>query len=200
MDVGLCLLALPVALPALIIVSILIRLDSPGPVLFFQDRVGRGGRRFRMYKLRSMHQNADHSAESDLMRAFVKSQRHESTGAEADYKPFGQSQLTRTGRFLRRFSIDELPQLINVLKGDMSLVGPRPNLPLEVEAYLPWHRRRLAALPGITGLAQVRGRSTIPFDRIVEYDMEYIESWTPLLDLKILLWTVPCVVSGRGAR
>ena len=201
MDIGFCLLTFPVALPLLVVVAILVRLDTPGPVLFVQDRVGRGGRRFRMYKFRTMPRDMDHSAERELMRAFVKAaEKTQSAEGGLTHKPFEESQLTRTGRLLRRCSIDELPQFINVLKGDMSLVGPRPNVADEVDAYLPWHRRRLDVLPGITGLAQVRGRSSIEFDRIVEYDIEYIEGWTLLLDLKILFQTVPCVVSGRGAR
>lgn len=200
MDIGVCLLTFPIALPLLALVAILIRLDTPGPVLFVQERVGRGGRLFRMYKFRTMPRDMDHSAERELMRAFVQAEKNQSAGSGPSPKPFEESQLTQTGRLLRRCSVDELPQLINVLKGDMSLVGPRPNVADEVDAYLPWHRRRLDVLPGITGLAQVRGRSSIEFDRIVEYDIEYIEGWTLLLDLKILFQTVPCVVSGRGAR
>jgi lipopolysaccharide/colanic/teichoic acid biosynthesis glycosyltransferase len=115
------------------------------------------------------------------------------------YKPARAAQITRVGRFLRKTSLDELPQIINVLKGEMSLVGPRPNVPWEVEEYQPWHYERLEVLPGLTGLAQVRGRSDISFDRIVKYDVEYVEKQSLAMDFKILCWTVKSVVDGKGA-
>jgi lipopolysaccharide/colanic/teichoic acid biosynthesis glycosyltransferase len=200
LDIGLCLLALPFILPLIALISLLVVLDSPGPAMFVQERTGRGGRRFRMYKFRTMQWKLDDSAHRAFMRAFV----HGEIGTGADdrvvYKPFNESQVTRLGRILRRTSLDELPQVLNVFKGEMSLVGPRPNVPWEVEAYKEWHKERLNALPGITGLAQVNGRSCISFDRIVEYDIEYIENQSLLMDIKILWWTVSSVLLGKGAH
>jgi len=220
-DLAICLLALPVVLPLMAICAFLIRMDSPGPVLFVQERVGRGGWRFQLYKFRTMHYNLDDSSHRTFMKAFVNGQ----VGGKGDrgkngtfrsiktstgpllgsngngriYKPVHISQLTRVGRILRKTSVDELPQILNVLKGEMSLVGPRPNVPWEVEEYRGWHHERLEVLPGITGLAQVRGRSGISFDSIVKYDIEYIENRSLMLDLKILSWTVAAVLCERGA-
>lgn len=215
MDVVLCLLAMPLLLPLMIICALAIRLDSPGPALFIQERIGKGGHRFRMYKFRTMQHNLDDSYHRAFMRAFVSGQigsdedsRHDDfrrafTKAFVNkqiYKPVQASQVTRVGRILRKTSLDELPQIINVLKGEMSLVGPRPNVPWEVEEYWPWHHERLEVLPGITGLAQVRGRSGISFDRIVEYDIEYVERQSLALDVKILWWTLITVFLGTGAE
>jgi len=127
-------------------------------------------------------------------------QRGDGEESKEVYKPVQAAQITRVGRFLRKTSLDELPQIINVLKGEMSLVGPRPNVPWEVEEYQPWHYERLEVLPGMTGLAQVRGRSAISFDRIVLYDIEYVEKQSPVLDLKILWWTVKLVLAKEGAE
>jgi len=200
MDVALCLLAIPLVLSLLAICALAIRLDSPGPVLFIQERIGKGGRRFRLFKFRTMHHNLDDSSHRTFMKAFVNGQ----IGGDGDgreiYKPIQTSQITRVGRILRKTSLDELPQLINVLRGEMSLVGPRPNVSWEVEEYQGWHSERLEVLPGITGLAQVRGRSGITFDSIVKYDIEYIERQNLALDLKILWWTVVSVLFGKGAR
>lgn len=198
LDIGLCLLAIPFALPLLAIIGVLTFMESPGPVFFAQERVGKGGRRFRMYKVRTMYQNLDYSAHKEFMRAFVNGEIVETAAEEAIYKAHESSQVTRLGQIWRRTSLDEVPQLINVLKGEMSLVGPRPNVPWEVEAYQPWHCARLAVLPGITGLAQVRGRSCISFDHLVEQDIQYIKTRGLVTDLKILWWTVQMVISGRG--
>ena len=200
MDVALCLLAMPLALPLLAICALAIRIDSPGPVLFVQERTGRGGRRFRMYKFRTMQHNLDDSYHRDFMKAFVNGQVGDDEKGGAIYKPVQASQVTRVGHILRKTSLDELPQLINVLRGEMSLVGPRPNVACEVEAYKGWHQERLEVLPGITGLAQVRGRSGIMFDSIVKYDIEYIEKRSLAMDLKILWWTVVSVFLGTGAQ
>ncbi len=134
------------------------------------------------------------------MRAFVNGDIGQKDSSKNIYKPFQETQVTRVGRILRKTSLDELPQLFNVLKGDMSLVGPRPNVPWEVEEYRGWHKERLEVLPGITGLAQVQGRSGISFDRIVKYDIEYIEKQNLLMDLKVLGWTVLSVIEGKGAH
>jgi lipopolysaccharide/colanic/teichoic acid biosynthesis glycosyltransferase len=224
MDVALCLLALPVALPVMAICALAIRLDSSGPVLFVQERVGKGGRRFRMYKFRTMEHNLDNSSHQAFMKAYVNGQVDGDEGKSGEngngrclsirptvsapfgdngnsriYKPIRASQVTRVGRVLRKTSLDELPQILNVLKGEMSLVGPRPNVPCEVEEYRSWHHERLEVLPGITGLAQVKGRSGIAFNRIVQYDIEYIEHQSLLLDLRILWWSVSSVVFRKGA-
>jgi len=225
MDVALCLLALPVALPLMVICALVTCIDSPGPVLFIQDRIGKGGQRFRMYKFRTMQSDLDDGFHRTFMKAYINGQivggededgvsdgfRCPAVKASASvpsgdngkdfktYKPAKSSQLTRVGRILRRTSLDELPQIFNVLRGEMSLVGPRPNVSWEVEEYRIWHHERLEVLPGITGLAQVRGRSGLLFDRIVEYDIEYVEKRGLALDLKILWWTMITVVVGGGA-
>ncbi len=199
MDLIIILLALPAVLPLMILCALAIRLDSSGPVFFVQERVGKGGRRFHIYKFRTMHHNLDNSAHKVFMRAFVSGEIGKNGTGKAIYKPFQKSQITRVGHILRKTSLDELPQLINVLKGEMSLIGPRPNVPWEVEEYRGWHKERLEVLPGITGLAQVRGRSGINFDTIVEYDIEYVGKQCLKLDIQILWWTMLSVLYGRGA-
>jgi len=190
MDVVGSVLCLSLGLPLLAFIAIAIRLDSPGPIIFRQMRVGLNGRPFVMFKFRSMEEGAEEQQEAlaDLN--------------EADgplFKIRDDPRLTRVGRFLRRTSLDELPQLINVLKGEMSLVGPRPPLPREVEQYQEWHKKRLQAPPGMTGLWQVSGRSRMSFDEQVLLDIYYIENWSPWLDFKILARTIPQVLLGEGA-
>lgn len=178
------------ALLVMAIIAVAIKLDSPGPVLYSGERVGRNGRRFRMYKFRSMIDDAEHQKES--LKAFN----------EADgpiFKIRNDPRLTRVGRIIRRLSLDELPQLYNVLMGHMSLVGPRPPLPEEVAEYKAWHRQRLAVIGGITGLWQVSGRSDLTFDELCLLDIYYIENWSLALDLRILLQTIPHSLFGRGA-
>jgi len=180
-------------IPALIlmaIVAIAIRLDSGGPVLYASPRVGRDGRPFAMYKFRSMVVGADEQKEA--LRELN----------EADgplFKIRDDPRLTPVGRVIRRLSLDELPQVYNVLRGQMSLVGPRPPLPEEVAAYKPWHRQRLAVVGGLTGLWQVSGRSDLTFDELCLLDIYYIENWSLALDVRILLQTVPHLLSRRGA-
>jgi len=176
--------------PIIGLAALLIKLDSSGPVIFKQTRLGRASRPFTCYKFRTMYEGAEQS------RRLLAAQ-NEASGPL--FKMREDPRRTRVGRWLRRSSIDELPNLWNVLKGDMSAVGPRPALPNEVEQYQPWHRRRLEAAPGITGLWQINGRSEVSFDEGVLLDLYYIENWTPLLDLKILLKTIPSVLTGRGA-
>ena len=189
-DVVISLAGLILLSPLLLLVSVAIRLDSPGPILFKQVRVGRGWRRFVCYKFRSMRQGAEEERPqlADL---------DETVGPT--FKIRHDPRCTRVGKFLRRASLDELPQLYNVLRGEMSLVGPRPALPSEVEQYQEWHRKRLEVSPGITGLWQVSGRSQLTFDEMCLLDIYYLENWSPLLDLKIALKTAPAVLSGRGA-
>ena len=190
LDAVLAALALALLSPLMLLVAILIRLDSPGPVIFRQTRVGRGGRPFTVFKFRTMREGAEREQEA-LTRL-----------NEADgplFKIKEDPRRTRLGVFLRRTSLDELPQFYNVLKGEMSLIGPRPALPSEVEQYQPWQRRRLETWPGLTGLWQVSGRSDRTFDEMVLLDIYYIENWSPLLDLKIALKTIPTLILGTGA-
>lgn len=177
--------------PLLLTIALLIKLDSPGPVLFKQIRVGRYGKFFPMWKFRSMYVDAEARKQALLAR-------NEMAGGVI-FKMKDDPRITRVGRFIRRASIDELPQLWNVVKGDMSLVGPRPALPSEVNQYSLEERRRLDVIPGITCIWQVSGRSEIPFEQQVRLDVEYIESQSFWLDLKLLLLTIPAVLLGRGA-
>lgn len=202
LDLVICLAILPGALLAMAVIACAILVDSGRPVFFVQERVGRGGRKFRMYKFRTLPPDYDSRAGREFMQAFVRGELDcggDSAGRRVN-KPIDDAQITRLGRILRKTSLDELPQILNVLRRDMSLVGPRPNVPWEVAAYQPWHRERLKVLPGITGLAQVRGRSVISFDDIVRHDIEYIRKQCLKLDLQIIWWTVAEVLNGRGAK
>ncbi len=198
LEITLCLLLAPFLVLLFLVIAIAIRLDSPGPIFFVQERVGKGGRRFKMIKFRTMYHDVDTSSHYAFMKAFVNGQ-IKATGGDKVFKPFKDNHVTSVGRILRKTSLDELPQLINVFKGEMSVVGPRPNVPWEVEEYHAVHQARLEVLPGITGLAQVRGRSNITFDEIVQYDIEYVENQSLKLDLQILWWTISSVLFGKGA-
>ena len=200
LDLAIALAAVLVLGPMMAIIGLLIRLDSPGPALFIQTRIGQGGRPFRVFKFRTMKHKADDSSHKAFMQAFVKGDIRRDPTGRVIFKPIHKSQVTRVGRFLRQTSLDELPQLLNVLKGEMSLVGPRPNVPGEVEAYEDWHMERLAVQPGMTGLAQVNGRSGLDFDTIVKYDIEYVRKQSLKLDLQILWNTFLPVLNGRGAH
>jgi len=176
--------------PLLAIIAIAIRLDSPGPILFRQRRVGLGGNTFEIFKFRSMYQNAE---------ALIHELRAQAGAKDPTFKMVDDPRITRVGRVIRRFSLDELPQLLNIIKGDMSLVGPRPPIPYEVEMYEEWQKRRLEVIPGLTGLWQVSGRSELSFSEMVKLDLYYIENWSLSLDLKIMLRTIPVVLASRGA-
>lgn len=189
-DVVLGVVALVLLSPLLGVIALAVKLGSPGPVMYRQRRVGRDGRAFEMLKFRSMYQGSDNMVE--LLR-----ERNEATGPLFKIKK--DPRVTPVGKFLRRFSLDELPQLFNVLRGEMSLVGPRPPLPAEVEKYEAWQLGRLQALPGMTGLWQVSGRSEVPFNDMVRLDLHYVRNWSFGLDLEIMLRTIPAVVSKRGA-
>jgi lipopolysaccharide/colanic/teichoic acid biosynthesis glycosyltransferase len=195
--------------PLLLLIALLIKLDSRGPVLFVCERVGcrrecRGGRSyyvlrtFRFYKFRSMKADVDHTLHQRCVHQFVNG--HADASSQGKFKLSNDPRVTRLGRALRRTSLDELPQLFNVVKGDMSLVGPRPVPPYEVALYQQPHFGRLAALPGITGIWQVKGRCQVAFEEMVRMDQYYARNASLWLDLKIMLLTIPAVLSGRGAE
>lgn len=210
-DVILAGLLLILLLPLSLLIAVLIKLDSPGPVFFTQERVGSKRqwlgrqaiwiiRNFTMYKFRSMVQNADSSVHEAYIRDFVEGRALPSSAGDGKFKLTNDPRVTRIGRILRKFSLDELPQLLNVLIGDMSLVGPRPVPPYEVACYGNGHHKRLAALPGITGYWQVKGRCQVTFEEMIRMDLEYIRNASLWFDLKILSLTIPAVLSRRGAE
>jgi lipopolysaccharide/colanic/teichoic acid biosynthesis glycosyltransferase len=195
--------AVMVLSPVFLVVAIIIKLTSKGPIFFRQERVGQFGSRFVFIKFRSMYVSTDAAIHKEYVRNFIVGKTN-STAREGSkkgvYKITNDPRVTWIGRFLRRTSLDEAPQFWNVLKGEMSLVGPRPPIPYEIEAYDIWHRRRLLeSRPGITGLWQVRGRSKTTFDEMVRLDLQYSRMWSPMLDVKILLQTPRAVLSGDGA-
>nr|MBP8110426.1 sugar transferase [Caldilineaceae bacterium] len=189
-DLVISAIALLLTLPFTLLIGLAIRLDSSGPVLYTQARIGKEGKPFRVYKFRSMIAGAE-SLREQMARL------NESTGPL--FKIRDDPRATRVGTFLRRYSLDELPQLLNVLRGEMSLIGPRPNLPEEVAAYSEWHKKRLSVSPGMTGLWQVSGRSDLTFDEMVLLDIYYAENWCMSMDLTILMRTLPAVLLKRGA-
>lgn len=179
-----------ILLPILVLIALLIKLESKGPILFKQERIGRKSRPFMMYKFRTMGNNAEKQLKDIL---------HLNEAEGHIFKMKNDPRLTRLGRFLRKYSLDEFPQLINVFKGEMSLVGPRPPIPGEVENYSQFDLQRLGTLPGMTGLWQISGRSELPFEEMVKLDIYYIENWSPLFDLYILFRTIPVVLWSKGA-
>jgi exopolysaccharide biosynthesis polyprenyl glycosylphosphotransferase len=189
-DIAVGVLMALVALPFALLIALAIRLDTPGPIFFRQMRVGKHGKEFACFKFRSMVSNADE------LRGQI-AELNESTGPL--FKIRNDPRLTRVGRFIRRYSLDELPQLFNVLHGEMSLIGPRPNLPQEVDQYQEWMKKRLSVSPGLTGLWQVSGRSDLTFDEMVLLDIYYVENWSIGLDINILLRSVPAVLRAKGA-
>jgi lipopolysaccharide/colanic/teichoic acid biosynthesis glycosyltransferase len=176
--------------PLLALLALAIKLDSRGPVLFAQERVGRGGRRFRLFKLRTM------TVDAEQRRADLVAQSSDPDWLKLDHDP----RITRIGRWLRRLSLDELPQLWNVVRGEMSLVGPRPLIPAEDEHVQAWARGRLDLTPGITGYWQVLGRTRIPFEEMVKLDYLYVMNWSLWQDIRLMLRTLPVVIGGRGAN
>jgi exopolysaccharide biosynthesis polyprenyl glycosylphosphotransferase len=189
-DVATVLITAPFSLALGGLIALLIRLDSPGPVLFRQHRVGKNGHLFMCYKFRTMVPDAE-------ARKAALALHNEADGPL--FKMRDDPRVTRFGRFLRRTSLDELPQLVNVLRGEMSVIGPRPALPDEVACYEPWHRRRLEVMPGCAGLVQALGRSDMSFDEQVRLDIYYAENWSIGMDLRVLLMVIPAVIGGRGA-
>jgi exopolysaccharide biosynthesis polyprenyl glycosylphosphotransferase len=193
-----CLLAFG---PVFLCVAAAVKLTSKGPVFFRQERVGEAGQPFTMFKFRTMKVNADPRIHQEYVEKFIQSNQAATSNGDAVFKLVNDPRVTPVGDFLRRSSLDELPQFWNVLRGDMSLVGPRPPLPYEVEKYKQWHRRRvLEAKPGITGLWQVTGRSRTTFDEMVRLDLRYAKNPSVWTDLNILLATPKAVLIGKGAR
>ncbi len=185
--------------PVLLLIGLIVRMESSGPALFRQERIGQGGVPFTFYKFRTMEDGNDSSIHQDYVRQLITEGSEDLKGDTGSFKIEDDPRVTRFGRILRRTSLDELPQLLNVLVGDMSLVGPRPPLQYEVELYSDYALRRLECKPGITGLWQVSGRCQTTFDEMVELDVEYVDSWSLGLDLRILARTVPVVFGREGA-
>ena len=188
--------------PLLLVIALLVKLLSPGPVLFRQIRAGKDGNPFTFYKFRTMSQESDDTIHREYATNFIGGKElrlRDETSDQKIYKMPNDPRITTVGRILRKTSLDELPQLFNVIKGDMSLVGPRPPIAYELTIYKEWHKRRLRAKPGITGLWQVSGRSSVPFHDMVLLDLYYINRWSLLLDLEIMLKTIPVVLYGKGA-
>jgi len=190
LDIVVAAAALVLLSPLMLLIALLVRLTSPGPVIFRQQRCGLNGRRFTLYKFRSMCENAEE----------LKPQLAHLNEKKTAFKIANDPRVTPLGRLLRKFSLDELPQLWNVLRGDMSLVGPRPPVPEEVERYERWQRRRLRMRPGLTCLWALEGRDELEFDDWIRKDLEYIDNWSLGLDLAILMRTIPSVLTGKGAH
>jgi lipopolysaccharide/colanic/teichoic acid biosynthesis glycosyltransferase len=187
----------------MLLAAMAVKISSPGPVIFKQERLGRQGQRFDFYKFRSMYHNNNDGVHREYVTNLIMGN-HEAINqgdqGQPVYKMINDNRVTAVGKIIRSLSIDELPQLVNVLKGEMSLVGPRPPIPYEVEKYLPWHLRRILEInPGITGLWQVEGRSRTSFDDMVRLDLRYVKDWTFWLDIKILLKTIKTVIQKAGA-
>ena len=201
MDIMGSIVALLLLSPLFALIALVIKFTSPGPIFFKQTRIGQRGTSFRFLKFRSMTTGNDPAIHQEYVRRFINGvAESDRCGFQNVYKIQEDPRITRIGKFLRRTSLDELPQFINVLKGDMSLVGPRPPIPYELEVYQPWHWRRvLEVKPGITGLWQVSGRSRTKFDDMVRMDLRYARKWSLWLDLKIVLQTPRAVLSGDGA-
>jgi lipopolysaccharide/colanic/teichoic acid biosynthesis glycosyltransferase len=203
MDIAGSIAALILFSPLFALIALAIKLTSKGPILFKQERVGRYGLRFTFLKFRSMECDNDARIHREYVKRFISGEADSARVSHTEdvvYKIQDDPRVTRVGKFLRKTSLDELPQFINVLKGDMSLVGPRPPIPYELEGYQIWHRRRvLESKPGITGLWQVNGRSRLKFDDMVRLDLQYAKTWSLWLDIKILLRTPRAVLFGAGA-
>ena len=199
LDITVTLLLLPVLCLVMALIALLIRLDSEGPIFFRQKRLGQNGSEFEFLKFRSMYVNNDDAAHRNAIEQFMQGGRiNTSAHTSNHYKIVADGRITRVGKFLRKSSLDELPQFFNVLRGEMSLVGPRPALSYEVEFYSLHDRLRLTGKPGLTGIWQVYGRSRVPFKEMVEMDLTYLREQSLLLDLKLILLTVPVMLLARG--
>ena len=190
-----------IAAPLFAVLALLVKRSGPGPVFFIQERLGRNGQPFKFLKFRTMRHDSDDAIHRQFAAMFISGDdagcRAENGGHDV-FKLETDPRVTRIGNWLRRTSLDELPQLFNILLGDMSLVGPRPPIAYEIENYQPWHMERLKVTPGLTGLWQVMGRSRVSFDEMVHLDLHYINHWSLWLDIQILLRTIPVVLRGTG--
>ncbi|MBA2285397.1 MAG: sugar transferase [Ktedonobacteraceae bacterium] len=199
LDILLTLLILPFLCIVVVIVAAGIRLNSKGPVFYRQKRVGQDGKAFAMYKFRSMYVNSGHSSHQEAITKYINGEKlNDEAGTNMAYKQSHDPRITTIGRFLRKTSIDELPQFFNVLRGEMSLVGPRPPVPYEVELYSERDLLRLAGKPGLTGVWQVYGRSRVEFREMVEMDISYLHSQSLWQDIKLIVLTVPVMLLGQG--
>lgn len=201
LDVFISIIVLIISLPFYLAIAVVIKCTSEGPVLFRQERIGKNGKPFIFLKLRTMKYGSSDEQHREFCRDFIRGSLSADSEKkkETAYKIVNDPRVTGVGRFLRKSSLDELPQFINILKGDMTLVGPRPSLKYEYKYYDDWHKRRVAVKPGLTGLWQVSGRSNVTFQEMINLDLYYIENWSIILDIKIILRTIPVVLFGKGA-
>ncbi|HEY8323686.1 MAG TPA: sugar transferase [Ktedonobacterales bacterium] len=199
LDVVFGLAMFAVALPIMVVVAVLVALDSPGPILYKQRRVGEDGQEFDLYKFRSMCHNADNGVHKKAIARYMKGERlNTARTSDSPFKLGDDPRITRIGKFIRKTSLDELPQLWNIVTGEMSLVGPRPPIPYEVELYSKRAMQRLQGKPGLTGPWQVYGRDKVTFHEMVEMDIAYLRNRSLAYDLKLILLTIPAVLNGRG--
>jgi lipopolysaccharide/colanic/teichoic acid biosynthesis glycosyltransferase len=198
LDILITLLLLPLLLLMLAVIALLIKMYSPGPIFYRQERIGKHGKPFMMLKFRSMHVDNNNKSHQQFMQRMIRENlRPEDVGLKVMKLP-NDSRITKPGKLLRLLSLDELPQFYNVLRGEMSIVGPRPSLPYEYEVYTEWHKRRLDILPGITGLWQVTAHNQVPFDEMVQIDLNYIATMNPWLDLKLIVLTPIEMMRAKG--
>jgi lipopolysaccharide/colanic/teichoic acid biosynthesis glycosyltransferase len=199
LDITLTLFLFPCFCLVLVIIAALIRLDSQGPIFFRQKRVGQDGIEFDFLKFRSMYVHTDDASHREAIQQFIQGEQLNNDKHTTNHYKLGMDRrITRVGKFIRKTSLDELPQFLNVLRGEMSLVGPRPPLPYEAKLYSTHDRLRLSGKPGLTGIWQVYGRSRVPFADMVEMDIKYLREQSLLLDFKLILLTIPVMVLGRG--
>lgn len=200
-DLFICFITIPFLIIPTLLITLIIMIDSPGNPFFVQERIGYRGRKFRIIKFRTLWRNFDSEENRKFMKAYIRGEiiGNEKTEAVAKFKPLVRKDITRVGRVLRKTSLDELPQIINIIRNEMTLIGPRPNVTWEVEAYKDWHRERLNVQPGLTGLAQVVGRSDMTFDDILRSDIQYMKNQSMYLDFWILKRTVMVILDRKGA-
>jgi lipopolysaccharide/colanic/teichoic acid biosynthesis glycosyltransferase len=199
LDIAISALAIVVLAPVLMAVWTAIHLDSPGPAVFRQRRIGRDEKPFNCFKFRTLYHQADENVHREAIRRLWANEPL-SDDPDAPYKLTDDSRVTRVGRWLRRTSLDELPQFVNILRGEMSTVGPRPAIPYELEYFRDWHHKRHIVKPGITGICQVRGRGRLHPELMLEMDVDYAMNWTLWTDVKLIALTFPAVLWGRGAQ
>ena len=195
-DLLICISAMILLWPVILVLSVIVKLDSQGPAFYKHKRIGQDGRPFDLYKFRSMISGGDDSSYMDYLEALIKSDEN-GDGNGLPYRKMSEDgRVTRVGRFLRNYYLDEIPQIINVIKGDMSLVGPRPHVQFEVDNYAEEQNRRLTVKPGITGLWQVAGKADCTFSELIQFDLDYIDNWSLTQDIKIMINTVQLMVRG----